>query len=121
MRDAYIFDAIRSPRGKGRADGSLNEVTPVKLSADMLNALKARNGFDGHAVEDVIWGCAQPAGEAGYNVARVTALLGEWFGWRDVLDLGDLSNARGSEAWLLLWTRLYRRLGTGNFSMKIVR
>ena len=58
MRDAYIYDALRSPRGKGRADGSLHEVTPVKLSADMLNAVKARNGLEGHALEDVIWGNA---------------------------------------------------------------
>ena len=47
MRDAYIYDAVRSPRSKGRSDGSLHEVTPVKLSADMLNAVKDRNGLDG--------------------------------------------------------------------------
>ena len=50
MRDAYIYDAVRSPRGKGRANGSLHEVTPAKLSADMLNALAERNNLEGQAV-----------------------------------------------------------------------
>mgnify|MGYP000730327189 CR=1 FL=1 len=58
MTEAYIFDAIRSPRGKGRPEGSLHEVTAVRLSADMLNSLKARNGLNGHAGADVIWGLA---------------------------------------------------------------
>ncbi len=74
MRDAFIFDALRSPRGKGRTDGSLNEVTPVKLSADMLNAIKARNGLDGHAVEDVIWGNATQVKEQGGCLARTAVL-----------------------------------------------
>ena len=56
MEDAYIYDAVRSPRGKGRKDGSLHEVTAAQLSADMLNAWKNRNNLEGHAVEDVIWG-----------------------------------------------------------------
>lgn len=75
MTDAYIYDAVRSPRGKGRADGSLHEVTPVKLSADMLNALKGRNGLEGHVVEDVIWGNATQVKEQGGCLAR-TAVLG---------------------------------------------
>jgi hypothetical protein len=54
--DAYIFDAIRTPRGRGRKDGALHEVTAVRLSADILNALKDRNGLPADAVEDVIWG-----------------------------------------------------------------
>ena len=74
MRDAYIFDALRSPRGKGRNDGSLHEVTPVKLSADMLNAVKARNGLEGHAVEDVIWGNATQVKEQGGCLARSAVL-----------------------------------------------
>ena len=56
MTEAYIYDALRTPRGKGRKDGSLHEVTSLRLSAQTLNAIKERNGFDGHAVEDVIWG-----------------------------------------------------------------
>jgi len=77
MRDAYIFDAVRSPRGKGRADGSLHEVTPVKLSADMLNAVKDRNNLDGHAVEDVIWGNATQVKEQGGCLARTSVLASD--------------------------------------------
>ena len=74
MRDAYIFDAVRSPRGKGRKDGSLHEVTPVKLSADILNAVKDRNNLEGHAVEDVIWGNATQVMEQGGCLARTSVL-----------------------------------------------
>ena len=56
MNDAYIYDSVRTPRGKGRTDGSLHEVTAPYLSATILNALKKRNNLEGHAVEDVIWG-----------------------------------------------------------------
>lgn len=56
MTEAYIYDAARTPRGKGRKDGALHEVTSVALSARLLNAVKERNGLEGHAVEDVIWG-----------------------------------------------------------------
>ncbi len=77
MRDAYIYDAVRSPRGKGRSDGSLHEVTPVKLSADMLNAVKERNGLDGHAVEDVIWGNATQVKEQGGCLARTSVLASD--------------------------------------------
>ncbi|MEC7299770.1 MAG: acetyl-CoA C-acyltransferase, partial [Pseudomonadota bacterium] len=65
MSDAYIYDAVRSPRGKGRPDGSLHEVTSVALGKQMLNAIKDRSGLDGHAVEDVIWGNATQAMEQG--------------------------------------------------------
>jgi predicted dinucleotide-binding enzyme len=53
--------------------------------------------------------------------AEVTRILKEWFGWKDVIDLGDISNARGSEMWLALWVRLYGALGTPMFGMKVVR
>jgi len=75
MTHAYIYDTVRSPRGKGRKDGSLHEVTAVSLSAQMLNALKARNNLEGHAVEDVIWGNATQVMEQGGCLAR-TAVLG---------------------------------------------
>ena len=75
MTEAYIYDAIRSPRGKGKKDGSLHEVTSVRLSAEMLNAIKARNNLEGHAVEDVIWGNATQVGEQGGCLAR-SAVLG---------------------------------------------
>jgi len=74
MTDAYIYDAIRSPRGKGKSDGSLHEVTAARLSADMLNAIKDRNGLEGHAVEDVIWGNATQVAEQGGCLARTAVL-----------------------------------------------
>ncbi|WP_099826887.1 acetyl-CoA C-acetyltransferase [Oceaniglobus indicus] len=77
MTDAYIYDAVRSPRGKGRADGSLHEVTSVRLSAQILNALKDRNGLDGHAVEDVIWGNVTQVGEQGGCLARTAVLASD--------------------------------------------
>ncbi|MFV0491137.1 MAG: acetyl-CoA C-acetyltransferase [Pseudorhodobacter sp.] len=77
MTDAYIYDAIRSPRGKGRKDGSLHEVTSVALSAQILNAIQARNGLSGHAVEDVIWGNVTQVGEQGGCLARSAVLLSD--------------------------------------------
>ena len=77
MTDAYIFDAIRTPRGKGRPDGALHEVTSVRLSADVLNALKARSGLPADAVEDVIWGNVTQIGEQGGCLARSAALLSD--------------------------------------------
>lgn len=74
MPDAYIYDAIRSPRGKGRKDGALQEVTSVRLSAQILNALKDRNALSGHAVEDVIWGNVTQVGEQGGCLARSAVL-----------------------------------------------
>ncbi len=77
MSDAFIYDAVRSPRGKGRADGSLHEVTAVALSAKVLNAVKARNGLAGHAVEDVIWGNVTQVGEQGGCLARSAVLASD--------------------------------------------
>ncbi|WP_179379533.1 acetyl-CoA C-acetyltransferase [Jannaschia marina] len=77
MTEAYIYDAIRTPRGKGRKDGSLHEVTAARLSAGMLDALKARNGFEGHAVEDVIWGNATQVMEQGGCLARTAVLASD--------------------------------------------
>lgn len=74
MTDAFIYDAIRSPRGKGRPDGALHEVTSVTLSARMLDALAARNGLQGYAVEDVIWGNVTQVGEQGGCLARSAVL-----------------------------------------------
>ncbi len=77
MTDAYIYDAVRSPRGKGRADGSLHELTSVALSAKVLNAIKDRNGLEGHAVEDVIWGNVTQVGEQGACLARTAVLASD--------------------------------------------
>jgi acetyl-CoA C-acetyltransferase len=78
MTDAYIFDAVRTPRGKGRADGSLHEVTSLALSAGVLNALRDRNDLDTSQVEDVIWGCVTPVGEQGGEIARSAVLYAGW-------------------------------------------
>jgi acetyl-CoA C-acetyltransferase len=77
MTDAFIYDAARTPRGKGRPDGALHEVTSVALSAGILNAIKARNGLTGHAVEDVIWGNVTQVGEQGGCLARSAVLLSD--------------------------------------------
>jgi acetyl-CoA C-acetyltransferase len=74
MTDAYIYDAIRTPRGKGRHDGALHEVTASRLSAGILNALKDRNNLEGHAVEDVIWGNVTQVKEQGGCLARTAVL-----------------------------------------------
>ena len=77
MTDAYIYDAARTPRGKGRPDGSLHEVTSLALSARLLNAVKQRNGLEGHAVEDVIWGNVTQVKEQGGCLARSAVLASD--------------------------------------------
>lgn len=77
MTEAYIYDAVRTPRGKGRKDGALHEVTSLRLSAQVLNAVKERNGLDGHAVEDVIWGNVTQVGEQGGCLARSAVLASD--------------------------------------------
>jgi acetyl-CoA C-acetyltransferase len=77
MTDAFIYDAVRSPRGKGRADGALHELTSVALSAKVLNAIKERHGLEGHAVEDVIWGNVTQVGEQGGCLARSAVLASD--------------------------------------------
>ncbi len=77
MTEAYIYDAVRSPRGKGRKDGALHEVTAVKLSADILNAVNDRNGLDGRGVEDVIWGNVTQVAEQGGCLARTAVLASD--------------------------------------------
>ncbi|MDX8351151.1 acetyl-CoA C-acetyltransferase [Cognatiyoonia sp. IB215182] len=77
MTEAYIYDAVRTPRGKGRKDGSLHEVTSARLSAGVLNELKARNNLEGHVVEDVIWGNVTQVGEQGGCLARTAVLASD--------------------------------------------
>jgi acetyl-CoA C-acetyltransferase len=74
MTDAYIYDHVRSPRGRGRANGSLHEVTPVDLTAQVLGQLRDRNELDTSKLDDVVLGCTAPVGEQGAVIAR-TALL----------------------------------------------
>ena len=78
MTEAYIFDAVRTPRGKGRKDGSLHEVTAVRLSSIVLDALKSRNNLDDDAVEDVIWGNVHQVGEQGGCIARAAVLQSQF-------------------------------------------
>ncbi|MEI4471098.1 acetyl-CoA C-acetyltransferase [Frigidibacter sp. MR17.24] len=75
MTDALIYDALRSPRGRGRPDGALHEVTSVALSAQMLDAVADRNGLSGPVIEDVIWGNATQVGEQGGCLARSAVLM----------------------------------------------
>jgi len=77
MTEAYIYDACRTPRGKGRTDGSLHEVTSLALSARLLNAVKDRNNLDGPAVEDVIWGNVTQVKEQGGCLARSAVLASD--------------------------------------------
>src|SRR5260221_3998658 len=75
MPDAFIYDAVRSPRGRGKADGSLHEVTALNLAAQMLAAVKDRNKVDSALVDDVVLGCVDPVGEAGGDIARAASLV----------------------------------------------
>ena len=77
MTDAYIYDSLRTPRGKGRKDGALHEVSALRMSAQTLNALKERNNLSGHAVEDVIWGNVTQVGEQGGCLARSAVLASD--------------------------------------------
>jgi len=78
MPDAFIFDALRTPRGRGRAGGGLAGVKPVHLLTGLLRELPRRAGLDPAAVEDVILGCVTPVGEQGANIARAAVLAAGW-------------------------------------------
>jgi acetyl-CoA C-acetyltransferase len=75
MPEAFIYDAVRSPRGRGKADGSLHEVTALNLAAQTLAAVKDRNKLDPALVDDIVLGCVDPVGEAGGDIARAAALV----------------------------------------------
>lgn len=74
MPDAYIFDHVRTPRGRGKPNGSLHEVTPIELVTQVLEAVRERNELDTSLVDDIIMGCVSPIGEQGANIARVAAI-----------------------------------------------
>ena len=76
--EALIFDHVRTPRGKGKPDGALHEVTPVWLAAQPLVALRERNGLDTSVVDDVVMGCVVPVGEQGGNVGRMAVLQADY-------------------------------------------
>ncbi|MFO0406320.1 MAG: acetyl-CoA C-acetyltransferase [Labrys sp. (in: a-proteobacteria)] len=74
MPEAFIYDHVRTPRGRGRPDGALHEVPPVELATQVLQALRARSELDTAAVEDVVLGCVTPIGEQGSAIGRLAAL-----------------------------------------------
>jgi len=74
MTEAFIYDHVRSPRGRGKQGGSLNPITPMNLATQVLEALRDRNNLDTSIVDDIIMGCVSPVGEQGANVARVAAI-----------------------------------------------
>ena len=78
MSEAYIFDAVRTPRGKGKKDGSLYEVKPISLVTTLLHALEQRNQLDTSKVEDVILGCVTPIGDQGGDIAKTAAIAAGW-------------------------------------------
>ena len=78
MADAFIYDHARTPRGRGRADGALHEITAVELAATPLRAIAEQNQLDTALVDDVIMGCAQPVGEQGGNIGRAAVLAADY-------------------------------------------
>lgn len=78
MTEAFIFDTVRTPRGKGRKDGALHEVTALELGTGVLRAIRDRNNLDTSLVEDVVYGVVDPVGEAGSNIARIAVLNAEY-------------------------------------------
>ncbi|WP_375195373.1 acetyl-CoA C-acetyltransferase [Sphingobium sp.] len=74
MREAYIFDAVRTPRGRGNARGALHEIPAMALACQTLEALRDRNGLDTALVDDIVLGCVSPCGEQGSDIARVAAI-----------------------------------------------
>lgn len=76
--EAYIFDAIRTPRGRGKANGALHEVKPITLLSDLLISLQERNQFDTQAVDDIVMGCVTAVGDQGAVIAKTAALAAGW-------------------------------------------
>lgn len=78
MADAFIYDAVRTPRGKGKASGALHEVTPINLAVTALRALRDRGQIDTGLVDDVVFGCVEPVGEQGADIARVAVIAADY-------------------------------------------
>ncbi len=95
MTHAMIYDAIRTPRGKGKKDGSLHEVKPVDLLAGVLVKLQRRHDFDPSPVDDVVMGVVSPIGEQGSVIAKIAALKAGW----DLLVAACRSTASAPPAW----------------------
>ncbi len=78
MPDCFVYDHVRTPRGRGKADGSLHEVTALELASQTLRSLRARNDLDTRLVDDVVLGCVDPVAEAGANIARTAVLNADY-------------------------------------------
>lgn len=78
MTDAFIYDAVRTPRGKGKKDGALHSVKPVNLMAGLLRAVQRRNDLDTTQVDDIVLGCVTPVGDQGADIAKTAALVADW-------------------------------------------
>jgi acetyl-CoA C-acetyltransferase len=78
MTDAYIYDHVRSPRGRGRSNGALHQVTPIDLATQVLRSLRDRNELDTSRIDDVVFGCVSPVGEQGSNIARLAVLSADY-------------------------------------------
>ncbi|MFN3231637.1 MAG: acetyl-CoA C-acetyltransferase [Alphaproteobacteria bacterium] len=78
MADAFIYDTVRTPRGRGKKDGSLHEVTPISLTTAVLKEVRERNDLDTSLVDDIVWGIVEPVGEQGAVLPRVAALNADY-------------------------------------------
>ena len=78
MPEAYIYDAVRTPRGKGKSSGALHEITALSLGTQVLQALRDRNNLDTSKVDDVVFGCVSPVGEQGGDIARIAVLNADY-------------------------------------------
>ncbi len=78
MTDCFVYDAVRTPRGKGKKDGALHEVTAIELATQTLRALRDRNNLDTAIVDDVVLGCVDPVGEAGADIARLAVINADY-------------------------------------------
>lgn len=76
--EAYIFDAVRTPRGRGKKDGSLHSVKPITLLTTVLHALQERNSLDTAQVDDIVMGCVTAIGDQGADIAKTAALAADW-------------------------------------------
>ncbi len=78
MTDAFIYDAVRTPRGKGKASGALHEITALQLGTQVLEAVRDRNALDTARVDDVVFGCVAPVGEQGADIARAAVINADY-------------------------------------------
>jgi acetyl-CoA C-acetyltransferase len=78
VSDAFIYDHVRTPRGRGKPDGALHEVSSLARATSVLSAIKERSGLDTHLVDDVVLGCVDPVGEAGGDIARAAAVAADY-------------------------------------------